>query len=123
MRRTPVAESAEDRILEAAEASQRFRAGAFYLVLRALERAQHARGRVDHVTGRDLLESLRDIARREYGPMALTVLEHVGLRSTLDVGELVFLMIDWKLLRKRDEDSLDEFRDVYDFEEAFTYEW
>jgi uncharacterized repeat protein (TIGR04138 family) len=115
--------SPEDKLYDAAEASGRFRPAAFLLILRSLERAQRRRGRRGHVSGVALLESLRELVREEYGPMALTVLHHMGLHSTEDVGELVFYMVERELLRKREEDTIEEFRDVYDFEEAFTYRW
>ncbi|MBU1702455.1 MAG: hypothetical protein KJ970_04970 [Candidatus Eisenbacteria bacterium] len=113
----------EDRIFEAAEASGRFHSDAFYLILRALEVAQQHRGQPGHISGRTLLEQIKEMVRREYGPMALTVLHHMGLYRTEDVGDLVFLMVEKGLLRKRDEDCLDDFKDVFDFEEIFEYKW
>ncbi|MBI2167081.1 MAG: hypothetical protein HYU34_02415 [Candidatus Omnitrophica bacterium] len=74
-----------------------------------------------HVTGRELAEGLRDYALDQFGPMARTVLEYWGIKSTLDFGKIVFLLIEVELLRKTEEDSVDDFKDVYDFNDAFRY--
>lgn len=74
-----------------------------------------------HVTGRELAEGLRDYALDQFGPMARTVLEYWGIQSTLDFGKIVFLLIEVELLRRTEEDSVDDFKDVYDFDEAFRY--
>jgi uncharacterized repeat protein (TIGR04138 family) len=113
----------DDLIHETAAASGRFRPVAFVLVFEALREAQSGRGERGHVSGRNLLEALRTVMVRRYGPMALTVLHHAGLRSTEDVGDLVFLMVEKKMLKKEEKDGPEDFRNVYDFEEAFRYEW
>lgn len=72
-----------------------------------------------HVTGQELCMGLRDLALQRFGPLARTVLASWGIHSTEDFGRLVFALVDAGLLRKTDEDSLDDFRGVYDFDEAF----
>jgi uncharacterized repeat protein (TIGR04138 family) len=73
-----------------------------------------------HVNGQQLCMGLRDFAIRRYGQLARTVLGRWGIRRTDDFGKIVFAMIDLGLMRKSDEDSLDDFREVYDFDEAFN---
>ncbi|MDX2146223.1 MAG: hypothetical protein SFZ23_01775 [Planctomycetota bacterium] len=72
-----------------------------------------------HVSGRQLCIGLRDHAVRQYGLLARTVLGRWNITSTEDFGRIVFGMIDLGLMRKTDEDSLDDFKDVYEFDEAF----
>lgn len=115
--------SPDELIYQASESSGKFRPNAFFLVLQALHEAQSSRREPGHVSGRELLEALRRLVRRQFGPMALTVLHHAGLHRTEDVGELVFFMVERGLLKKQDEDSLQDFSNVYDFEEAFRYQW
>ena len=74
-----------------------------------------------HVTGRELCKGLRDYALDQFGPMARIVLEHWGIRCTRDFGEIVFLLIEASLLRKTEEDSIDDFVNIYDFDTAFKY--
>jgi uncharacterized repeat protein (TIGR04138 family) len=47
------------------------------------------------------------------------VLESWGVRSTIDFGRIVFGFIELDMMRKQDEDCLEDFEDVYDFAEAF----
>jgi uncharacterized repeat protein (TIGR04138 family) len=113
----------DELIYQVAEDSGRFRPMAFFLVLQALHEAQSRRKKVGHVSGRELLEALRALVCRQYGPMALTVMEHSGLKRTEDVGDLVFLMVGKGILKKQEGDGPEDFRDVYKFEEAFRYTW
>ena len=52
--------------------------------------------------------------------LARTVLARWNIRATADFGEMVYLLIANGAMSKTDEDSLEDFRDVYDFDEAFT---
>ena len=74
-----------------------------------------------HVSGRELCEGLRDYALEQFGPLARTVLEYWGIHSTTDFGKIVFLLIEAQLLKKTEEDSLHDFDNIYDFNEAFLY--
>ena len=73
-----------------------------------------------HVSGQQLCIGLRDFAIRRYGMLARTVLRHWGIGQTEDFGKIVFAMIDAGVMRKSDEDSFQDFQNVYDFDEAFT---
>ena len=75
-----------------------------------------------HVSGRELCEGLRDYALEQFGPMARTVLEYWGIQSTGDFGKIVFNLIDAELLKKNEEDSIHDFENLYDFNQAFQYE-
>ena len=72
-----------------------------------------------HVSGQELLEGIRAHALAEFGPMTHTVLAEWGVRATLDFGEIVFNLIAVGRLGKTDTDSLDDFKDVFSFDEAF----
>lgn len=72
-----------------------------------------------HVSGHQLCLGLRDYAHRQYGRLARTVLRRWHINSTTDFGRIVFAMIDGGLMRKTQDDSVEDFRAVYDFDEAF----
>ena len=72
-----------------------------------------------HVDGGHLLNGFRDYALQEFGPMAQTVLDEWGVRSTDDVGEMVFNLIDVGVFGKADTDNREDFKGVYDFDKAF----
>ncbi len=72
-----------------------------------------------HVSGQELCLGLRSLAVEKYGLLARTVLRGWGVSTTEDFGKIVYAMVDTGLLRTSENDSLDDFRGVYEFEEAF----
>ncbi len=72
-----------------------------------------------HVTGRELCEAVRKSALRQFGMLAATVLAHWGVRSTSDIGEIVYNLIAAGDLEKTPDDSRSDFDNVFDFETAF----
>jgi uncharacterized repeat protein (TIGR04138 family) len=76
-----------------------------------------------HVSGRQLLEGVRDLALREFGLMARTVFRAWGINSTADIGEIVFNLVAANLMSKTDEDNRDDFRDVYDLDQVLVRDY
>jgi uncharacterized repeat protein (TIGR04138 family) len=76
-------------------------------------------GKVRHVTGKELLEGLRQFALNQFGPMAATVFEEWGIRQCSDFGDIVFNMVKISLLAKTETDSRADFQGGYDFTDAF----
>ncbi len=72
-----------------------------------------------HISGQELAEGIREFAIMQYGMMARTVLSRWNLTSTYDFGKIVFALVDNGYMSKTDEDSIDDFRNVYDFRTAF----
>ncbi len=73
-----------------------------------------------HVAGPELLEGVRQYALKEFGPMALSVFSCWGIHCCEDIGQMVFNLIAAGIFGKTDEDSMDDFKAVYDFEDAFV---
>ncbi|MEI8229257.1 MAG: Minf_1886 family protein [Planctomycetota bacterium] len=73
-----------------------------------------------HLTGQQLCEAARQYALQQYGYMSRTVLATWGVRSTADLGEIVFNMIESGQMRKTRKDKREDFHDVYDFSDAFS---
>jgi len=73
-----------------------------------------------HVTGRQLCLALRDLAAERWGPMARAVLEKWNVHRTVDIGQMVFLMVEKGFMTKTDEDTLADFNEVFDFTQAFA---
>jgi uncharacterized repeat protein (TIGR04138 family) len=83
--------------------------------------AQKGRAReTGHVSGPELCKGLRDYAVQQYGPMVPTIFETWGIRSTRDIGEMVFNLIAAGAFSKSDTDSPQDFDNIYDFHEAFV---
>ncbi len=72
-----------------------------------------------HITGQQLCLGLKDFAIRRYGLLAGTVLSRWGVRTTEDFGTMVYALIDREELRASDRDTIEDFKGVYDFAEAF----
>lgn len=74
-----------------------------------------------HVTGQELCEAMRQYAHKQYGYMAKSVLNHWGIQSTSDFGEIVFNLIEIEQMRKTPNDRREDFDDVFDFDEGFRH--
>lgn len=75
---------------------------------------------IRHVSGPELLEGVRQYALKEFGPMVLSVLSYWGIHRCEDIGHMVFNLIGAGIFGKTDQDSIEAFKSVYDFEEAFV---
>jgi uncharacterized repeat protein (TIGR04138 family) len=76
-----------------------------------------------HVSGRELVEGVRDLALREFGLMARTVFRFWGINRTDDFGELVFNLVETGLMSKTSEDQRQDFHDVYDLDKALVQDY
>lgn len=89
--------------------------------VKELKKRDADRARVSkHVSGRELSEGLRAYALEQFGPMAFTVLNIWGLRSTADFGEIVYNLIEYNVFSKTESDRREDFHNVFDFETAFV---
>src|SRR6516164_5946196 len=115
-------------LAEVVRRDPRYAYEAYQFVYDALEHTQKQLGRKTprepgaepaphhHVSGPELLEGIRDLALREFGLMARTVFRMWGINRTDDFGELVFNLVSAGLMSKTDEDSRNDFHNIYDFE-------
>ena len=99
---------------------------------KALKKRSHARNRprrarpggpTRHVNGRELCEGVRDLALKQYGLMALAVLAQWGIRSTSDVGNIVYNLIASGDLERTESDARADFDNVFDFEVALRRDY
>ena len=72
-----------------------------------------------HVTGQQLCLSIRDLALDRWGMMAPAVLKHWNIQGSIDFGNMVYLLIEHNYMRKTDDDSVEDFRDIFDLETGF----
>lgn len=103
----------------------RFDRDAYFFLKDALEftveAAKKSRGgRVGHVSGQQLLGGIREYALKYFGPMVPTVFETWGISRCEDFGEMVYHLISLGVFGKSEHDSMDDFKGVYTFEEAFV---
>jgi uncharacterized repeat protein (TIGR04138 family) len=72
-----------------------------------------------HISGQQLCLGLKTYATQRYGMLAGLVLARWGMTCTDDFGTIVYALIDRQELRSSERDSIDDFKHVYDFAEAF----
>lgn len=104
---------------------RRYDERAYLFVLAALEFCQQRLEERRHITGQELAEGCRDLALERFGVMSRLVLEHWGIRSTEDIGHIVFALVDLGMLLSQPNDTIADFADVFDFDQAFEkdYPW
>jgi len=103
----------------------RYHRDAYYFVREGLDFTQQKLTKAaslkepKHVSGRELMDGMRQYALENYGPMAKTLLNEWGVSSTEDFGEIVFNLVENNLLAKTEEDSREDFGNGFDFDKAF----
>jgi uncharacterized repeat protein (TIGR04138 family) len=120
-----VAEQAiQDRVMaRIRERETRFHEHAYMFVLAALEFRQSTLPHRRHLAGAELAASCRDLALERFGLMSKDVLEYWGIRSTQDLGDVVFTLVDLGLLICQPSDCREEYHGVYEFGQAFEREY
>ena len=88
-------------------------------LMRTLKQVQEKEKKPRQISGAELSAGLRAYALDQYGPLTMTVLERWGVRTTRDFGEIVFLLLEAGLLGKTEEDKIEDFDNLYDFDAAF----
>ncbi len=114
----------EDAIQAILAVDSRYPEDAYTFVREGLEYTVHEQHKVPrnetrHVSGQELAQGIRDYAIKEFGPISLRVLHSWGIRETADFGELVYNMIEARILGKTEEDRKEDFAEVYAFDSAF----
>jgi uncharacterized repeat protein (TIGR04138 family) len=71
-----------------------------------------------HITGAELLEGVMEYALKQFGPMAYTLFCEWGVYDGMSVGNIVFNMIEHKILSRSENDSIKDFENVFDFKAA-----
>ncbi|MEO0092312.1 MAG: Minf_1886 family protein [candidate division WOR-3 bacterium] len=101
----------------------RYKIHAYSFVLASLKLARQIAKKPKHVTALELLEGVKVLAQNEFGIMAKTVLESWGIKTTDDIGEIVFNLIEARILSKTEEDKKEDFHNVFDFNEVFVQDY
>src|SRR5207253_11010605 len=119
------------RLAQVLQRDPRYAYEAYEFIFAALSHTQKLLGRVPaddgsipgtryHVSGRELVHGVRDLALREFGLMARIVLHMWGINRTADFGDLVFNLVEENLMSKSDQDSRADFQDVFDLDQALV---
>lgn len=102
---------------------RRYHADAYLFVIDAVESVLVELGSMRHISGRELCDGIRRLGGMRFGPMAKEVLNFWGIGVTEDIGNIVFNLVDAGLLLTTENDRIDDFIDVYDFDEVFERDY
>lgn len=72
-----------------------------------------------HVAAHELLNGMRQCAQADFGFLARQVWESWGIRTSTDWGNIIYNLISAKLMNANEEDSIEQFRNVYTLDSAF----
>ncbi len=97
----------------------RYKPQSYAFVMGALDYTLGKLEKPRHITGRELLEGIKELAKEEFGPTAKLVFEHWGIKTTEDFGNIVFNLVEAGIMSKTEEDSIEDFKEVFDFTEEF----
>ncbi len=128
MRRDPK-NPMSDPIQELALHDGRYSPEAFRFLFESLSHAvrvagkETAQGTERHVTGREVLEGMRINALETFGPLAAQVWRSWGVGESMDWGRIVFLLVDHDMLNRQETDSIEDFSDGFDFDDAFVHSY
>ena len=113
----------EEAVCKVAADDARFHSDAYFLLQEALrytvEEIGSEEGEGRHVSAAELLDGFRRYSLKDFGPMAVAVLEDWGDTETGHVGAMVFNLIEAGIFAGSEEDRLADFENVYLFGDAF----
>ena len=112
-----------NKIEQLTQREPRYLADAYTFILEAVESVIYELPETRHISGRELCEGIRKLGLRKYGPMAKEVFNYWGVRATEDFGNIVFNLAEEGLLSATDEDSIEDFIDIYDFALVFEEDY
>ncbi len=98
----------------------RYKPDSYEFILQALNFTQQKLKNQGHVSGKELAQGCAEFAIEQYGPMAKAVLTYWGVTKTQDFGNIVYNMIEAKLFSRTESDSINDFKDVYNFDIVFA---
>jgi len=106
------------------EHEKRYEKDAYLFLLERLDsllnRIYQTESEVRQVSGREILEEIRDYSLTHYGAMTTLLFSEWGVTCCEDFGEIVFNLIAFKILSKSKEDSRKDFTNIYNFFDVFT---
>ncbi|MDP6408940.1 MAG: hypothetical protein QGI46_06160 [Planctomycetota bacterium] len=118
-----------DPLRKLALSDGRYAPAAFQFLFESLDHAVRLAGRAEaegaerHVSGQELLAGMRSYALRLFGPLGAQVWRSWGVHETIDWGRIVFLLVESGLLNSQEDDRIEDFRDGFDFDQAFVEEY
>ena len=109
----------EERLKCVVERDGRYHVNAYRFVYEALDYTVKQLERKRHISGRELLEGIKNLAIEQFGGLAVMVFDVWGVRRTADFGNIVFNLVEAEMMSRSEDDTREDFDEVYKFGEVF----
>jgi len=109
----------EERLKGVVARDGRYHINAYRFVYEALDYTVKRLDKKRHISGRELLEGIKNLALEQFGGLACMVLGIWGVSKTADFGNIVFNLVEADLMSRSEDDSREDFEGVYEFREVF----
>ena len=110
------------KLTDVIQRDSRYAPAAYLFIFESLDFTIKKIGARRHVSGKELLEGIRENALRQFGALAPMVFDQWGIKQCVDFGRIVFNLVESGLMGKTENDSIDDFKEGYDFKETFSFE-
>lgn len=87
------------------------------------QRIKKDEGKQRHLSCEEFANEFVEFAKNKFGVLADTVLEQWNVRTSKDIGILVFSLIENGMMSKNEEDSLDQFEGLFETKDVSRYDW
>ena len=116
---------AQDILVRLHGRNPRYHGNAYLFVLSALQSVSDSLEKRRHISGTELAQGVRRLALEQFGAHGAHGFWSIGAYTPPRIWARFFDLVDCGILLKQDEDSPEDFRGVYDFEDAFerNYPW
>lgn len=111
--------SLDSELTKVLKKDPRYKREAYFFIYEALDFTVTKLGEKRHVSGKELLEGIREYAIDKFGLLVRSVFDEWGVTTCEDFGQIVFNLVDHDLMGKTDSDSREDFKNGYDFTDAF----
>jgi len=111
--------SLEERLKQVVARDGRYHINAYRFVYEALDYTVKQLEKKRHISGRELLEGLKNLAIEQFGGLAVMVFDVWGVRKTADFGAIVFNLVEADLMSRSEDDCREDFDGVYEFRDVF----
>jgi uncharacterized repeat protein (TIGR04138 family) len=81
-------------------ADGRYHVNAYRFVYEALDYTVKQLEKKRHITGRELLEGIKNLALEQFGALAIMVFDVWGVHKTADFGNIVFNLVEAEMMSR-----------------------
>ena len=115
-------QSAEQKFRRLLEKHNEYDPEAYNFIYEVLDYTKNEKAKEGtiHVTAHELLKGFLFYTIEQFGCLAQTVLNEWGVKTTNDIGEIVYNLIEYDLMGKQPSDRKEEFNNFYNLKEVFN---